>query len=545
MTPLNALTRRDFLKLISMGVTSLSLSGCVSSLEESSVSGKRPNILFIMSDDHAAPAISAYRGFLSGITKTPNLDRIAKEGMLFKNCFCTNSICAPSRAVILTGKYSHLNGVIDNEKRFDGSQQTYPKLLQQAGYETAMIGKWHLVSDPTGFDYWQILPDQGKYYNPWFIQMDGTEKQYEGYCTDLITDFSIDWLEKYRDKSKPFLLISQHKSPHRPWSPPPRHLGTYKEGTIPEPETLFPDHSKRCPASDQSDMSIRNTFYWGHDMKFKGDNPFPNHFLSGKEDGEYEGMTEEQQRQWDAYYAPINQVFIQDMKAGKLSDEDVVRWKYQRYMHDYLGTVAAMDDSIGRLLDYLDEKGLAENTIIVYTSDQGFFLGDHGWFDKRFMYEDSLRMPLVVRWPNTIKPGSVNKDIVLNLDFAETFLDIAGVKIPADMQGQSMKPILLGNTPKDWRASMYYHYYEYPSVHSVKRHYGIRTEHYKLIHFYYDIDCWELFDLKKDPLELTNLYDDPAYAQVVKKLKAELMRLKKEFGDTSDRYTIPKKNYEK
>ena len=531
MTPLNALTRRDFLKLISISATPLSLSGCVSSLEESSVSGKRPNILFIMSDDHASHALSCYG---SKINTTPNLDRLANEGMRFDNCFCTNSICAPSRAVILTGKYSHLNGVIDNEKRFDGSQQTCPKLLQQAGYETAMIGKWHLVSDPTGFDYWQILPDQGEYYNPWFIQMDGTEKQYEGYCTDLITDFSIDWLEKYRDKSKPFMLISQHKSPHRPWSPPPRHLGTYKEGTIPEPETLFPDHSKRCPASDQSDMSIRNTFYWGHDMKFKGDNLFPNHFLSGKEDGEYEGMTEEQQRQWDAYYAPINQVFIQDMKAGKLSDEDVVRWKYQRYMHDYLGTVAAMDDSIGRLLDYLDEKGLAENTIIVYTSDQGFFLGDHGWFDKRFMYEDSLRMPLVVRWPNKIKPGSVNKDIVLNLDFAETFLDIAGVKIPADMQGQSMKPILLGNTPKDWRDAMYYHYYEYPGVHDVKRHYGIRTERYKLIHFYYDIDCWELFDLKKDPLELTNLYDDPAYADVVEGLTKKLKQLQAKYKDSDE-----------
>ena len=524
--------RSSFLNISRLAAITFCMFGCLLSATAQPKPQKQPNIIFIMSDDHASHALSCYS---SKINKTPNLDRLANEGMRFDNCFCTNSICAPSRAVILTGKYSHLNGKIDNSlDDFDGSQQTYPKLLQQAGYETAMIGKWHLVSDPTGFDYWQILPDQGEYYNPWFIQMDGTEKQYEGYCTDLITDLSIDWLEKYRDKSKPFLLISQHKSPHRPWSPSLRHLGTYKEGTIPEPETLFPDHSKRCPASDQSDMSIRNTFYWEHDMKFHGDNLFPNHFLSGESHEEYEGMSEEQKRQWDAYYEPLNQAFIQDMKAGQLSDDDVVSWKYQRYMHDYLGTVATMDENIGRLMDYLDEKGLAENTIIVYTSDQGFFLGDHGWFDKRFMYEDSLRMPLVVRWPNKIKPGSVNKDIVLNLDFAETFLDIAGVKIPEDMQGQSIKPILLGNTPKNWRDAMYYHYYEYPAVHSVKRHYGIRTERYKLIHFYYDIDCWELFDLEKDPLELTDLYYDPAYADVVEGLAKKLKQLQVKYKDSEE-----------
>ena len=522
--------RRDFLRMSGVLMSTSPVAGCLGSLSRRP--STPPNIVFIMSDDHASHALSCYG---SQINKTPNLDRISKGGMLFKNCFCTNSICAPSRAVILTGKYSHINGKIDNsDQPFDGSQQTYPKLLQRAGYETAMIGKWHLRSHPTGFDYWQILPGQGSYYNPDFIQMDGSKKRHEGYCTDLITDFSIDWLENQRDKSKPFLLISQHKSPHRPWSPPPRHLGKYKHGTIPEPETLFPDHSKRGPASDQSDMSIRNTFSWSHDMKFKGENPFPKYFTSKMRHGEYKRMSPEQQRQWDAHYEPENQAFIQDMKADKLSDDDVVRWKYQRYMHDYLGTIAAMDEGVGRLLDYLDEKGLSDNTIVVYTSDQGFYLGDHGWFDKRFMYEDSLRMPLMVRWPDTIKCSSVNDDIVLNLDFAETLLNAAGVDVPADMQGESFKPILQGKTPKDWRDAMYYHYYEYPAVHSVKRHYGVRTQRYKLIHFYYDIDCWELYDLKKDTLELENVYDDPAYADVVEKLTLQLRQLQVKYKDSDE-----------
>ena len=518
----------------------MSLTGCKPQMFTNSPA-KRPNIVFIMTDDHASHAMSCYG---SKINKTPNLDRLAKEGILFNNCFCTNSICAPSRAVILTGKYSHINGKIDNSnKPFDGSQQTYPKLLQKAGYDTAMIGKWHLRSDPTGFDFWRVLPGQGSYYSPDFVEMDGKKKRYEGYCSDLITDFSIDWLENRPDKSKPFLLISQHKTPHRPWSPHVRHLGKYKHGTIPEPDTLFPDHSKRSPASEESEMSLRDHFSWGHDMKFKGENLFPEYFTTGWGHGEYKRMTPEEQRQWDAHYEPENEAFIKEMKAGNLTEDDVVRWKYQRYMHDYLGTIAAMDESVGRLLDYLDDSGLAENTIVVYTSDQGFYLGDHGWFDKRFMYEHSLRMPFLVRYPKQIKPGSVNGDIVVNIDFAPTFLDYAGVTVPQDIQGESIRPLLNGKSPRDWRTAMYYHYYEYPAVHQVKRHYGIRTQRHKLIHFYHDIDAWELYDLKKDPNELNNLIDDPTQAKTIAKLKQQLIELQTKYGDSDElmKSLLPKK----
>jgi len=525
------LNRRDFLRMGGLCTTSLLADCRVASQRKTA---ERPNIVFIMSDDHASHAVGCYG---SRINETPHIDRLAREGMRFENCFCTNSICSPSRAVILTGKYSHINGMIVNiyaGRPFDGSQQTYPKLLQQNGYETAMIGKWHLGSTPTGFDHWEILPGQGSYYNPDFIQMDGSRKRYEGYCTDLITDMSIDWIEKQRDRDKPFLLISQHKAPHRCWSPAPRHLGRYKHGTIPEPETLFPDHSKRSPASDESEMSVRDHFHWSHDMKFRGENLFPDHFRSQHAHGEYPRMTPEQKAQWDAHYEPENQAFVEQMRAGKLTDDDVVRWKYQRYMHDYLGTIEAVDEGVGRLLDYLDESGLADNTIVVYTSDQGFFLGDQGWYDKRFMYEESLRMPLLVRWPKQVRPGRVSDAMVLNLDFASTFLDAADTAVPADIQGESFVPILRGRRPANWRKAMYYHYYEYPAVHQVKRHYGIRTERYKLIHFYYDIDAWELYDLRNDPHEWNNLYDDPKYARLVKRLKAELAELRARYGDSDE-----------
>jgi len=478
--------RRYFLKAAGLGAASLALGGCVSSLQKGTVVGKRPNILFIMSDDHAAPAISAYKGFLASVAKTPNLDRIAKEGMLFKNCFCTNSICAPSRAVILTGKYSHLNGVIDNGKRFDGSQQTFPKLLQKVGYQTAMIGKWHLKTDPTGFDYWNVLPGQGTYYNPAMKEM-GQRKKYTGYTTDIITDHCLKWL-KERTSDKPFCLMYHHKAPHREWEPSPKHLTMYDDVTIPVPETLFDDYSNRGTAAKEQDMTIEKTM---NDRDLKLVAP--------------ENLTPEQKKLWDAAYEPKNQAF----RSANLKGRDLVRWKYQRYIK------------------------------------QGFYLGEHGWFDKRFMYEESLRMPFLVRYPHQIKPGSVNDDMVLNLDFAPTFLDFAQVQIPTDMQGQSLRPLLKGITPIDWRSSIYYHYYEYPAWHSVKRHYGIRTERYKLMHFYYDIDEWELYDLAKDPDELKNLYGDPAYEGVVKKLKAELAKLKKELGDTDDKYPELKKLHEK
>jgi arylsulfatase A-like enzyme len=458
-----------------------------------------------MTDDHASHALSCYG---SRINSTPNLDRIASEGMRFTNCFCTNSICAPCRAVVLTGKYSHLNGVKDNRLKFDGSQQTFPKLLQKAGYETAMIGKWHLKTDPTGFDYWNVLPGQGLYYNPVMIEM-GQRQKYTGYVTDLITDHALRWL-KGRKGDKPFCLMYHHKAPHRRWEPGPKHLTMHDDRKIPEPDTLFDDQSGRGRAAKEQDMSIEKTMN-DNDLKLT---PMKN-------------LTPEQKQAWDAAYGPKNRAF----EKANLQGKDLIRWKYQRYMKDYLRCIASVDDNVGRLLDYLDETGLAENTVVVYTSDQGFYLGDHGWFDKRFMYEESLRMPLLVRYPKEINAGSLNHEIVLNLDFAETFLDYAGVAIPDDMQGRSLRSVLAGKTPDDWRRSMYYHYYEYPAVHSVKRHYGVRTRRYKLIHFYHDIDEWELYDLQKDPDELRSVYSDPAYAGTVRELKAELKRLRAKYKD--------------
>lgn len=468
-----------------MGAASLAVGGCTNgSGWFAGASWDRPNIIFIMTDDHASHALSCYG---SKINKTPNLDRLAREGMLFKNCFCTNSICSPSRAVILTGKYSHLNGVIDNRVKFDGSQQTFPKLLQKCGYETAMIGKWHLKSAPTGFDYWNVLPGQGLYHNPEFIEM-GERKKYTGYVTDLITDFCLDWL-KNRRSDKPFCLMYHHKAPHRRWEPDEKHAKMYEDVDIPVPETFDDDYKTRSDAAREQEMTIERHLT-PEDLKM--DPP--------------EGLT------------------------GRA----LKKWKYHRYIKDYLRCIASVDDNVGRLLDYLDVSGLADNTVVFYTSDQGFYLGDHSWFDKRFMYEQSLRMPLLVRYPKEIKAGSVSEDIVLNLDFAETFLDFAGAAKGADMQGRSIRPLLRGKTPGDWRTSMYYHYYEYPGWHMVKRHYGIRTKRYKLIHFYYDIDAWELYDLKKDPNELNNVYDDPAYAGVIKQLKAELQNLRKRYGDSDE-----------
>jgi len=508
-------TRRQFLKTVTAVAGSTVampwLSSCVT-LAQTARAKTRPNIIFIMADDHASHALSCYG---SKINTTPNLDRLAKEGMLFKNCFCTNSICAPSRAVILTGKYSHINGVIDNRVKFDPTQQTFPKLLQKAGYETAMIGKWHLKTDPTGFDYWNILPGQGRYYNPILIEM-GQRKKYTGYVTDIITDHALNWL-KSRKSDKPFCLMFHQKAPHREWEPGPKYLKLYDGIEIPEPETLFDDYSNRGRAAKEQDMTIKKTLN-ARDLKLVAP----------------KNLTPEQRKAWDAAYNPKNKAFEQANLQGK----DLIRWKYQRYIKDYLRCIASVDENVGRILNYLDETGLAENTIVIYTSDQGFYLGDHGWFDKRFMYEESLRMPLLVRYPKEIKPRSVNDNIVLNLDFAPTFLDFAGVPIPKDMQGRSIRPLLQGKTPPDWRTSMYYHYYEYPAVHSVKRHYGIRTKRYKLIHFYYDIDEWELYDLQKDPHELNNVYNDPTYADVVKLLKEQLKKLRKKYGDNTGKPVV-------
>jgi arylsulfatase A-like enzyme len=489
------------------------LSACVLLGEDlPAAEGQRPNILFIFSDDLACQAVSAY-GEKRHLLETPNMDRIAREGMRFDRCLVTNSICGPSRATILTGKYSHRNGFYNNTNcRFDGSQQTFPKLLQGAGYTTAVIGKWHLVSDPTGFDHWHILPGQGVYYNPPMIR-NGAQVKHTGYTTDIITDLSVDWL-KGRDKSKPFLLMCQHKAPHREWAPALRHLGWDKDRQYPEPESLFDDFAGRSKAVRDHDMGLDRTFT-DLDAKLR---PAPN-------------MTAEQLQEWNAYYEPRNDAFRQANLTGK----ELIRWRYNRYMHDYLACVKCVDENIGRLLEFLDQEGLAENTVVVCSSDQGFFLGEHGWFDKRWIFEESLRTPLLVRWPGVTKPGSVNRDIVSLLDFAETFLDIAGVKIPADMQGRSLVPLFAGETPADWRKSLYYHYYEYPVPHRVRPHYGVITERFKLIHYYKpDVDDWELLDREKDPLEVKDFYDDPAYATTVKELHAEVERLRKEVQDTGE-----------
>lgn len=464
----------------------------------------RPNIVFIFSDDHAYQAISAY-GDPRNLINTPNIDRIGREGMRFDRCLVTNSICGPSRACVLTGKYSHLNGFYNNTNdRFDGTQTTFPKLLQVAGYQTAIIGKWHLETDPTGFDYWQILPGQGVYYNPQMIR-NGTRIKTNNYVTDIITDESLRWL-KDRDKTRPFLLMCQHKAPHRDWEPALRDLNFDHDRHYAEPPTLFDDYSGRGVAEHDQDMTIEKTMN-ANDVKLT---PRPQ-------------LTPEQRQAWDAYYDPRNAAFRQANPTGK----DLVRWKYQRYMHDYLGCIKGVDDSVGRVLRYLDEAGLANNTIVVYSSDQGFYLGEHGWFDKRWIFEESLRTPLLVRWPGTTKPGSVNHDLVSNLDFAETLLDVAGVPVPAAMQGRSMVPLLQGHTPADWRRSFYYQYYEYPEPHHVRPHYGLVTDRYKLVHFTDPAaNYWELFDLRDDPHELHDVLEQPAYADVRRDLGQEIERLR-------------------
>jgi arylsulfatase A-like enzyme len=469
---------------------------------------KPPNIVFIFSDDHAYQAISAY-GDPRRLIETPHIDRLAREGMRFDRCIVPNSICGPSRAAVLTGKYSHKNGFYNNtNSRFDGSQPTFPKMLRAAGYQTAIIGKWHLVTNPTGFDEWHILPGQGVYYNPPMIH-NGKAVTHPGYVTDIITDLSLDWL-RGRDKSKPFVLMCQHKAPHREWLPALRHLDHDRDRKYPEPATLFDDYAGRGKAEHDQDMTIARTMN-AVDLKLT-----PPKIL-----------TPEQRREWDAYYEPRNASF----RDSHLEGQDLVRWKYNRYLHDYLGCVKAVDESVGRLLKYLDDEGLAENTIVVYTSDQGFYLGEHGWFDKRWIFEESLRAPLLVRWPGVVKPGSTNGELVSNLDFAETFLEAAGLPVPADMQGRSLVPLLAGRTPGHWRKSFYYEYFEYPQPHHVQPHHGLVTSRYKLVRFDRpDIDTWELFDREKDPHELKSVYDDPAYAGVVAELKQELGRLRAALG---------------
>lgn len=494
-----------------------------------------PNIVFIMSDDHAYQAISAYSDRL---IQTPNIDRIANEGMIFTNACVTNSICAPSRAVIFTGKHSHINGKIDNNFPFDTTQITFPQLLQQAGYETAIFGKLHFGNNPKGFNQFKILPGQGTYYNPDFITKDSGRIRIEGYVSDIITDLSLDWLDRERDAEKPFFLAYWHKAPHREWLPAERHYREYIKREFPEPETLFDDYKGRGSAARQAEMNLLTHMNWAGDSKIEpalmdelGIVPGSS-WDKGAFEREVGRQTPEQRKAWDEVYGPMNEEFRR-MYPG-MTEEEKMKWRYQRYMQDYLGCIASVDENVGKLLDYLDKSGLAQNTVVIYTSDQGFYLGEHGWFDKRFIYDQSFKTPLLIKWPGHIEKGMKSDIMVQNLDFAQTILEIAGVEDPGDMQGKSLVPLFMGNE-EDWdRDAVYYHYYEYPSVHMVKRHYGIVTREYKLVHFYYDVDEWELYDRKNDPLELRNVYDDPEYSGVLDELKQKLVDLRLKYSDSKE-----------
>ena len=463
---------------------------------------EKPNIVWIFSDDHSYQTIGAYGGHLEKLNVTPNIDRIANEGMRFARCYVSNSICGPSRAVLLTGKHSHLNGKTDNRGKFNHNQMNFAKILQKKGYQTAMIGKIHLHGEMQGFDYWDVLIGQGHYNNSEFVSAEGTVKS-KGYVTDVITDKTLTWMKNQRDKKKPFMLMMHHKAPHRNWHPAKRDMEKYADVEIPEPPSLFDDYKGRGTAAHKQDMTISKT------MKMEGD---------VKLGGKYANNS--QYRKRNAYY-----------EKHKPTGKDLVKFKYQLYMKDYLRCIWAVDESVGKVLDYLEKSGLAENTIVMYSSDQGFYMGEHGWFDKRFMYEESYRTPLIVRWPGKVKKGSVNTDLVQNIDFAETFLDLAGVAAPEEMQGESIVPLMKGNTPENWRSSLYYHYYAYPATHNVRKHEGVSEKRYKLIRFYgRDVpngEEWELYDLEKDPQEMQSQYSNPDYAAEIKRLKKELQRLRK------------------
>jgi len=466
---------------------------------------ERPNILFIFTDDHAYQAISAYG---SNRNETPNMDRLANEGMRFTNCCVTNSLCGPMRAVIQSGKYSHINGFKTNSgEKFDISQPTFPKMLQKAGYQTAIVGKWHLDCDARpGYDYSEVLIGQGSYYNPDMIK-NGEKVKHTGYVTEIITELSLNWL-KNRDKSKPFLLMTQHKAPHREWDPTPKYYDKFKDRVFPYPETFDDIYDGDRRAALEQDMSIADTMNL-RDNKASG---FPGN------------LTPEQKAGWEKMFGGRKAEY----EAVKNDPVALKKWKYQCYMKDYLSCVDAVDESTGQLLKYLDDEGLSKNTIVVYASDQGFYMGEHGWFDKRFMYNESFKTPLLVRWPGHVAQGTVNNDIVSTIDLPETFLEIAGAPIPSDMQGRSLVPVLEGKTPADWRKAFYYHYYEFPAVHMVKKHEGVYDGRFKLIHFYDDFDGWELLDLQSDPNELKNVYKDSKYAADVKRLEGELERLRTE-----------------
>lgn len=505
------------IKVFAAGSAAASLVSCMGRTPV-----QRPNIVYIMTDDHTAQMMSCYD---TRYMHTPNLDRIAADGVRFTNSFVANSLSGPSRACMITGKHSCANRFYDNTTCvFDFSQQTFPALLQEAGYQTAMIGKLHLESLPTGFDFWEIVPGQGNYYNPDFIQMDGSTVQRHGYLTNIITDDAIDWMENRRDKDKPFCILIHHKACHRNWMADTCDLKFFEDRTFPVPANFYDDYEGR-PAAAAQEMSIVRDMDPLYDLKM-----YQPGRKSDKTDKYLEftdRMDSQQRAAWDAFYDPIREKFFADSLAGKDLDE----WKFNRYLRDYMKVVKSLDDNVGRVLDYLDRAGLADNTLVVYTSDQGFYMGEHGWFDKRFMYEESMHTPLVMRLPKGYKAkGDINA-LVQNIDYAPTFLELAGVQVPEDIHGESLVPLFSGKTPDGWRDALYYHYYEYPAEHSVKRHYGVRTKEWKLIHFYNDIDQWELYNLKDDPSEMHNLYGTPGTEEIAQTLKKRLQQLQEQYND--------------
>ena len=493
------------------------------SCQQQADNARKPyNIVYIMTDDHTAQMMSCYD---TRNIETPNLDRIARDGVRFTNSFVANSLSGPSRACMLTGKHSCANKFYDNTTCvFDSAQQTFPKLLRKAGYQTAVVGKWHLESLPSGFDYWEVVPGQGEYYNPDFITQDNDTIRKEGYITNIITDDAIDWMENKRDKEKPFCLLIHHKAIHRNWMADTCNLRLYEDKVFPLPDNFYDNYEGRLAAAVQ-EMSIDKDMDLIYDLKM---------LKEGKDSrlkALYESfvgrMNPAQRKAWDDFYNPI----IDDFYRQNLKGKELAEWKFQRYMRDYAKVVKSLDDNVGRVLDYLEQKGLLDNTLVVYTSDQGFYMGEHGWFDKRFMYEESMRTPLIMHLPADFKTRGDIPQLVQNIDYAPTFLELAGAPVPDDIQGVSLLPLLKGEKPADWRKELYYHFYEFPAEHMVKRHYGIRTERYKLIHFYNDIDAWELYDIQNDPTEMNNLYGKSEYDTVVANLKDAMFRLQEQYDD--------------
>tara|TARA_B100000780_G_scaffold37333_2_gene23281 strand:+ start:1479 stop:3095 length:1617 start_codon:yes stop_codon:yes gene_type:complete len=468
---------------------------------------KKPNIIYIMADDLTTQAISAYGGIYKDIAPTPNIDWVAKEGMLFQDVLVTNSICGPSRAAILTGNYSNLNGYYKNESggKFDDSKWTFPQEFQKNGYKTSLFGKWHLGTEPVGFDtfkYHNSAGQQGNYWNPLYND-NGKNVKEKGYATNLSTDFALTWLDSTKVSEEPFLMVLQYKAPHRPWHPDTKYEKLWDDIEMPYPSTFNDSYEGREKTAGDTEMTME--YFSRRDMKLERP----------------KGLKRKERIKWDFYGAKAGEI----VQPEEMSEVEGKKWRYQNYIKDYLACVKSVDDNIGRVLTYLKENNLEENTIIVVTSDQGFYLGDHGFFDKRFIYEESLRMPFMVRYPERIKAGSVNEDIISNIDFAPTLLELAGITTTQKMQGISFVPVLEGNTPNDWQDAMYYHYYEFPFWHHVQPHYGIRTQKYTLAHFYYNIDVWELYDLEKDPSQMNNIYEDPNYNTVVTELKVKLKNL--------------------